>query len=108
MTWTQISPKHFSQYEGLSTPAEVGRKKLNDAVYTLDLFRKQQRAFDYSSSLGADSWNFPLDNEDWMTFWKPVYDLKNKPMAEWNIDDFFGYRAMEGLIDWARIATMKS
>ena len=107
MTWTQIDPDKFSQYEGLS-PADVGRAILNRSmIHTLDILRKQQKAFEYSASLGADPWNFSVDDPSWQEFWKPVYDLKNKPMNEWNIDDFFSYRAMDYLIDLARIAASK-
>lgn len=80
---------------------------LNDSVYTLALLRKQQKAFEYSASLGADPWNFPIEDDSWMNFWKPVYDLKDRPMDEWTEDDFFGYRALNNLIDLARIASLK-
>lgn len=104
MTWTQIDPDRFSQYEGLS-PAEVGRSILNGSmIHNLDILREQQKAFELTSAMGADPWNFPIDNNDWMTFWKPVYDLKNKPMSDWTEDDFFSYRAMDYLIDLARIS----
>jgi hypothetical protein len=96
MTWTQIDTEHFSQYEGM-TPSQVGREYLRG--YTADLLRKQESAFDFIPN--HEPWNYPIDNEDWMTFWKEVYDLKDIPKSEWTDDQWFAYRGLNWLINFA-------
>lgn len=98
MTWTDINPKEFSQYDGMS-PADVGRSLLNKTrIHDLPLLKEQQKMLALSSSMGADPWNITIANNSWTEFWSPVYKLKDKPMVDWDEDDFFSYRAMDILI----------
>lgn len=96
MTWTQIDPDRFSQYEGM-TPAQIGRALLNSRTHTLDVLRAQQEIFAYTESLCGRPWEYNVSSE-WHDFWKSVYDLKDKPESDWDEDDYFSYRAMKSLL----------
>lgn len=99
MTWTQINPDKFSQYEGM-TPADIGRSMISNAdTYTESFFLKQDEMFSHHSN--TDPYNYTINNDAWSDFWKPVYDLKNKDKKDWTLDDWFGYRALDHLINYA-------
>lgn len=102
MTWTDIHPK-LKQYEGM-TPSEVGRSRIEHSnIYSIELLQKQDRVFAHHPN--TDPWNYQIDNIEWMEFWKDVYALKDKPRSEWTLDDWFGYRGLDALINWAMIGT---
>lgn len=95
MTWTSIHPE-FAQYEGM-TPAEVGRAYLKG--HTAELLKQQQAAF--KSIPNNEPWNYEVNNRDWMDFWKEVYDLKDIPEDAWTDDQWFAYRALDWLLNFA-------
>lgn len=45
-----------------------------------------------------DPWNIPVTNKYWLSFWKPVYDLKDKPRDEWTDEEALSYFSMDLLI----------
>jgi hypothetical protein len=96
MTWTQIDPDRFSQYEDM-TPAQIGRSLLTSRPHTLDMLREQQNILAYTEALMGRAWEYKV-NDDWHTFWKSVYDLRDKPQSDWDEDDYFSYRAMIALL----------
>jgi hypothetical protein len=99
MTWTQINKTHFSKYEGM-TPSDIGRSIIsNPESYTTDLFIKQNEVFAHHPE--TDPYNYDIPIPAWQEFWKSIYDLKNKPKSEWTLDDWFGYRALDNLINYA-------
>jgi len=97
MTWTQVDPSNLSQYEGM-TPAEIGRSILKSRPHDLWLLREQQKVLAYTESYSGRPWEYKVDNPEWTNFWKPVYDLRDKPESEWVEDDYFAYRAMAALL----------
>jgi hypothetical protein len=94
MTWTQINSKALSKYDGMS-PADIGRAftEYPDS-YTIELFYIQEMAH----TPNTEPWRVKVDDLSWMDFWKPVYDLENKPMSEYTLDDWFGMRALTNLL----------
>lgn len=96
MTWTQVNPDKFSQYDGL-TPVEIGVALVDaERPSTLEMLRHQDEFF--SQFHGAEPWNFPVDNPDWNAFWKDVYALRSKPKSDWDKSDFYAYQALFYLI----------
>jgi hypothetical protein len=89
MTWTQIKPE-FSQYEGM-TPSEIGRAIMNERTYNLFIFKEQKKALD---CVEGHAWEWVRDDDEWIQFWKPVYDLENKDVDMWTEDEHFAYRAL--------------
>jgi hypothetical protein len=99
MTWTQVNKNYFSKYEGM-TPSDIGRSIIsNSDSYTTKLFMSQDKVFSHHPN--TDPYNYDIDSEAWKEFWKPVYDLKDKSKSEWTLDDWFGYRALDDLINYA-------
>lgn len=99
MTWTSIHSE-FAQYEGM-TPAQIGRVYLKG--HTADLLRAQEESFRFIPN--HEPWNHKIDNNEWMTFWKEVYDLEHIPQDAWTDDQWFAYRAMNWLINFALISS---
>lgn len=99
MTWTSIR-EEFKPYEGILSPADVGRALLNaERKHDLALLKAQDSYL--SQFHGGEPWYFPIPNDDWNTFWKSAYDLKNKPKSEWTEDDYFAYRALDWFCTFA-------
>jgi hypothetical protein len=102
MTWTQINPDKFSQYEGM-TPVEIGVKVRPG--HTVDLLKKQDIAF--HSIPNYEPWHYEIDNSEWMDFWKDAYALKNKDRETWTDEDWFMYVGLDTLLLTAMVSTQK-
>jgi hypothetical protein len=98
MTWIQINPDKFSQYEGM-TPADIGRSILSEHDYLTPEFMYAQERM---HAAGTEPYLFPLDDPRWMEFWKVVYDLKDKPKESWTLDEWYAYRGISYVIPYAR------
>ena len=102
MTWTQIDPDRLSKYEGMS-PSDIGREIYKAAIierpqhFTREFMLSQERMHRENT----EPYNWTVKNDDFMDFWKPVYDLKNVSMDEWTVDDWFAYRALNNVMDSA-------
>ncbi len=92
MTWTSISPQ-FDKYADCDSPKAVA-----DVIFGGNdewrRFANISHVVDTTDS-PDDPWNYIIDNDEWMTFWKPVYDLKNKPRLSWTDDEALSYFAMD-------------
>lgn len=100
MTWTQIDPDRLSKYEGMS-PSDIGRAVIsNSEYYTTEFMLRQELAH----SPNTEPYRHKIDNAGWMEFWKPVYDLENKPKDTWTLDEWFAYRGLTNVISYALIA----
>lgn len=99
MTWTDIAPDYFSQYEGM-TPDEIGRIMSN---FSTEL----EYYFFYSPLFSVPKWepfHYEIENEEWMSFWKDVYSLKDKPRGLWDESEWAGVFALDELVNLALIS----
>jgi len=102
MTWTSIDPDRLSQYEGMS-PSDIGREIYKAAIIERPqhFTRESMLAQEKMHRENTEPYTWRVKNAEWMKFWKPVYDLKNIPMDQWTIDEWFAYSAMDNVMDSA-------
>lgn len=97
MTWTDINPK-LSKYEGM-TPVEIGIMLVDEErPSTLE---SMMSLYDSLSVFSIEPWDFTIDNEEWNEFWKPGYQLKDRLVSDWDMNDFYVYFALDYLIIYA-------
>ena len=97
MTWTNIHP-NLNKYHGCHTPEAVA-----DFIFAKNTPWEKFCNIDYVISMPDredDPCNKPIDNKEWMKFWKPVYDLRDKPRDEWTDKEALSYFSMDLLIHW--------
>lgn len=95
MTWTDINPEKLAKYEGM-TPVEIGVTLVDEErPSTLE---SMMSLHDSLSVFSVEPWDFNINNEEWNEFWHPGYQLKDKPLSDWDMNDFYVYFALSYLI----------
>lgn len=99
MRWTNLH-KNLNQYSNCDSPKDVAEHIFggNDEWRR---FCNIKYVIEYKDR-PDDPWNYIIDNDDWMTFWKPVYDLKSRPRSNWTDEEALSYFAMDLLIHEAK------
>lgn len=98
MTWTSIHPE-LGKYRGCLTPAEVAEK-----MFSKNTPWQRFCNVNYVVTMpdrDDDPWNISVDSKEWMIFWGPVYNLRDKPRSEWTDTEALSYFSMDLLIHFA-------